>query len=192
MTWSSLNDFRSKKNGKFEIFLSPDIFNVIILFISCFLLNFSEFPQFWSELEEDQDGLLEVKSVLTVLGYTTTKAVSQIKAKVLNDLESSYAKIRSSKRVEMLSRFPALEHVDYFTPGMKTIILELAAHFAPKLDPINIERIIKDKVLKQGQKVRLKHWLNIDWIFNGCFFLVLQRFERAEYYCGHNNSFHCL
>lgn len=121
------------------------------------MLNFSEFPQFWSELEEDQDGLLEVKSVLTVLGYTTTKAVSQIKAKVLNDLESSYAKIRSSKRVEELSRFPALEHVDYFTPGMKTIILELAAHFAPKLDLINIERIIKDKVLKQGQKVRLKH-----------------------------------
>lgn len=113
--------------------------------------SYSQFPQFWAELDDDQNDLVEVKSVLTILGYVSKISVSSIKTqKAIDRLESDYAKMRSNKPTEMFTRFPALQHVDFFAPGLRTIILELATRFSPKSDS---EKIIKTSVLRQGKKV---------------------------------------
>lgn len=116
--------------------------------------SYSQFPQFWAELDDDQNDLVEVKSILTVLGYVSKTSVSSIKTqKVINRLECEYAKMRSNKPTEMFSRFPALQHVDFFAPGLKTIILDLATRFSPKPKADDVEKIIKSSVLRQGKKV---------------------------------------
>lgn len=97
-----------------------------------------------------------------MLGYMTKSSIASIKnAGKLNQLENEYAKMRSNKPTEMFSRFPALKDIDYFTPGMKSIILDIAARFAPK-PPINhLEKLIKIKVLRQAKKVKIKMFQNL-------------------------------
>lgn len=118
------------------------------------------FPIFHSfafqlEIDETPEDLDDVKSVFTVLGFTTKSSIASIKnAKKIDSLESEYAKIRSSKPDEVFSRFPALNHVDYFTPGMKAIMLEIVSRLAPKPQPNEIESMVKANVLKQAKKVR--------------------------------------
>lgn len=98
--------------------------------------------------------MIEVKSVLTVLGYQSALSVANIKtAKILSSLEATYTMMRSNKPTEMFERFPALEHVDFFTPGMKSIILDVAARFRPKPNFQELEQLIKTKVLRQAKKV---------------------------------------
>lgn len=117
---------------------------------------FSQFPKFWStvEIEEDPDDLLEAKSLLTVLGYTTKIAVSTITVKKFAALQIEYAKVRSNKFQDTLLRFPALKNIDSnFTPGMKTILLEIAANLSQKPKPEDLEALIKNKVLRQVKRV---------------------------------------
>lgn len=124
--------------------------------------SFSQFPQFWTEVEEDSNDLLDVKSVLSVLGFKTKSSLSSIKSMAnLNQLEGEYAKMRANKPTEMFSRYPELENIDFFSPGMKTIILELALRFNPKAKP-DLEKTIKGRVLRQAKKVML--------IFDFCVF----------------------
>lgn len=120
--------------------------------MSSYMSSFSQFPSFWGDLTDDQNDLLQAKSVLTVLGFTTKSSISTIKSKKLIQLESEYAKMRSNKPAEMFTRFPALRELDFFSPGLKEIILDLADKFnsKPKDD---LEKKIRSSVLRQAKKV---------------------------------------
>lgn len=91
------------------------------------------------------------KSALTVLGFTTKSSISTIKPNKLNELENEYAKMRSNKPDEMFARFPALKEMDFFSPGLRTIILELAAQFdlKPKDD---LEKIDQKQPIATSKK----------------------------------------
>lgn len=115
----------------------------------------SQFPKFWSEVEDDQRDLIEVMSVMTILGFTTKSSLAQIKTmKAINQLECDYAKIRSNKPTEMFRRFPVLEKIDFFSPGLKRIMLNIAERFSPKVNPEDLEKIIKNKIMRLAKKVR--------------------------------------
>lgn len=62
--------------------------------------------------------------------------------------------MRSNKPAEIFRRFPALETIDFFTPGMKSIILKIAAHFNPK-PKVDLEDLIKTRVLRLTKKVNI-------------------------------------
>lgn len=116
----------------------------------------SQFPQFWETFSDDSDDLIPVKSLLTVLGYTTKSSISSInKMSKINRLEGDYARMRSIKPDEMFTRFPVLAHVDFFTPGMKSIILQIAAHFSPPVEAEDVGEKIKKSVLRLANKVSL-------------------------------------
>lgn len=93
-------------------------------------------------------------SVLTVLGFKTKASVASLKTmRIIDRLESDYAKMRSSKPAEMFVRFPALEKIDFFSPGMKKIILDIALHFSSHSRSEDLEKSIKSKILRLLQKV---------------------------------------
>lgn len=105
--------------------------------IQMLISTFSKYPQFWDELEkelsEHSNDLDQVKSVLTILGYMTKSSIVSIKTlKKVENLECEYTKMRSIKLEEMNSRFPTLKFIDSFTPGMKTIIMDVASNLNKK------------------------------------------------------------
>lgn len=117
----------------------------------------SDFPKFWTELDEDPNDLVDVMSVLTVLGFKTKSSLSSIKStRIIDRLEADYAKMRSNKPHEMFTRYPALEKIDFFSPGMKKIILDAALTFSNVPINANLEKSIQNKVLRLLQKVSFK------------------------------------
>lgn len=108
-------------------------------------------------MEECEEDLYQVKSVLTFLGYMTKTSIASIKTtKGIEKLESEYTKLRSNKSKEIFERFPGLESVDAFTPGIKSIILDITNYVNRKLikkDFGDEIKSIKIKVLHQLKKV---------------------------------------
>lgn len=110
--------------------------------------SFSQFPQFWTEVGEESNDLLDVKSVLSVLGFKTKSSLSSIKNIAnLDQWGGEYAKMRANKPTEMFTRYPELQNIDFFSPGMKTNILELATRFNPKAK-LDLEKTFKGRVLR--------------------------------------------
>lgn len=133
----------------FSVFLKSP--SKIIIYSFC---SISQYPKFWEHFSDDSDDLIPVKSLLTVLGYTTKSSISSInKMSKINRLEGDYARMRSIKPNEMFARFPVLQHVSYITPGMKSIILQIAAHFSPPVEAEDVGEKIKRSVLRLASKV---------------------------------------
>lgn len=124
-------------------------------------IDFSVFPQFWFELEEEldehPDDLVQVKSLLTELGYTTKSSIASLKtSKKVESLENEYTKMRSVKSEGMVERFPSLRLIDTITPGLRSIIIVIASHLnriSININQDDLQAAIKNKILQQGKKV---------------------------------------
>ncbi|XP_031639975.1 kinesin-like protein KIN-14I, partial [Contarinia nasturtii] len=101
-------------------------------------------------LDENPEDLLEVKSILTILGFKTKISVAGITSKNIEKLENDFTKIRSNK--EVFLRYPALKTVEYFTPGVKAMILEVASRLKPVPSVLELEKMVKSKILRQAKK----------------------------------------
>ncbi|XP_031639982.1 kinesin-like protein KIN-14H [Contarinia nasturtii] len=119
------------------------------------------FPKFWNNVAEEMgecdEDLHQVKSVLTVLGYMTKMSVASIKtAKRIEKLEGEYTKMRTNKPNEIFDRFPELKQIDAFTPGIKSIIMDVTTHMNRIQNPKCSEKEIKStktRVLEQVKKI---------------------------------------
>lgn len=125
------------------------------------MFNFSVFPQFWAtlqtELDEHADDLNQVKSVLTILGYKTKKSIATLKtAKKIDDLELAYTKMKSNSSQSITASFPDLGSIDSFTPGMKSIIMDIGIHLNRRLKnslAVDSKEVTISKILSKGKQV---------------------------------------
>lgn len=97
------------------------------------MISFSHFPKFWLDLEaqrgEYAEDLIQVKSVYTILGFSTKQSVASIKtARKINSLESEYLKIVSANAEGIFARYSELKQIQSFTPGMKLMMINIATH----------------------------------------------------------------
>lgn len=114
----------------------------------------SDFPKFWESFEDDSDDLVPAKSLLTVLGYRTKSSISAINSNTkIKHLDNEYARMKSLKSVEMIAQYPSLAHIDFITPGLKEIILGIAARLSPQKDIEDVEAQIKSNILRLASKV---------------------------------------
>lgn len=121
----------------------------------------SLFPKFWldleNELDEHAEDLIQVKSVYTVLGYLTKTSIASIKTtRKIAGLETDYLKIISSNPEDVFTRYPDLRRVNSFTPGMKTMMVNIAGHLNESkhcASSPDCEQKIKDGVFEKAKKV---------------------------------------
>lgn len=108
-----------------------------------------------SEVGEHPDDLLDVKSVLTALGFKTKAAVASIKtAKQISNLESDYMKmIRNNDAAEMHSRFPSLKFISCFSPGLKSMLFQIVSHLNRVSKCKSFEDDLKKNIVAMGKKV---------------------------------------
>lgn len=121
------------------------------------------FPIFWDtvevELNTDSEGLRQAKSVFSCLGYLTKSSIVSIKTKKKIDaLEIEYNRLRSSEKKfgKILKRYPALEEIDDFTPGLKAVMFQIVGHLIRPKNPIdenNLENEYRNIILLQAEKV---------------------------------------
>lgn len=118
------------------------------------------FPQFWialqEEINEHPEDLIHTKSILTVLGFTTKKSIASLKtAKKVANLEGEYIKMRATGAEAMNHRFPSLSVIEAFTPGIKSIINDIAIHLSPRPKDFPEEDIetVRTNVLKELKEV---------------------------------------
>lgn len=142
------------------------------------ILNHRVFPGFWLELEAElaeNNGLNQVKSVLTVLGYLTRSSMATIKTKKkIDSLEIEYMKLRSNvnKFESLCERFPDLKVIDSFTPGLVAILTNIVHHInrnGKSMVDENEELIIL-KLVELGKEVFL------------LFLFLISRFIRFNIY----------
>lgn len=118
---------------------------------------------FWDtvevELNTDSDDLCQAKSVFSSLGYLTKSSIASIKTKKKIDaLEKEYSRLRwSEKKFEVyLKRYPALEGIDEFTPGLKAVMFQIVSHLNRSENPIediNFEDEYRSIISIQTEKV---------------------------------------
>lgn len=102
------------------------------------------------------EDLIEVKSIVTALGYLTRSSVATIKTnKKISALENEYLKMRSNvmKFESVCIRFPHLEVIDSFPTGLITVFNGIVAHLNGNPNEFEDEEILIQKVLEQGKKV---------------------------------------
>lgn len=108
-----------------------------------------------NEVNEHVEHLPPVKSVFTVLRYLTKASVGTIKtAKKVDGLEADYMKIRLINRQEMIERFAALETIISFTPGMKSMMLNIALRLNKHNSPPESTEDMKKNILELVKPVR--------------------------------------
>lgn len=102
---------------------------------------------------------IEVKSVLSILGYLTQSSIASIMVrKEASALENEYMKLRSNtKKFESsCARFPCLEKIDCFSTGFVTILTQIVNHLAPKNKIYDDEKVLLEKILVQTKKVTIR------------------------------------
>lgn len=122
-----------------------------------------KFPIFWDtvqlELNTDSEDLCEAKSVFSCLGYLTKSSIASIKSKKKIDaLEIEYGRLRGSEKkfIVILKRYPALEGIDEFTPGLKAVMFQIICHLnrsKNSIDENNLEDEYRSIILTQAEKV---------------------------------------
>lgn len=120
------------------------------------------------------EDLSQAKSVLTVLGFMTRSSIATLKTtKKIDGLEHEYIKMRSIKQDDMDQRFPDLKMIDSFTPGMKSVILEIVSHLNQKQKVFDEDhdQKMKEHLLEKAKKVGI---LLINTV---CFDLNLLHFD---------------
>lgn len=122
--------------------------------------NFRAYPEFWRGLENEMgvtpEDLIEVKSIVTALGYLTRSSVATIRTnKKVSALENEYMKMRSNvtKFETVCARFPHLKAIDSFSTGLITILNGIVVHLNRNLFEFEDEKILVNKILEQGRKV---------------------------------------
>lgn len=94
--------------------------------------------------------------MLTALGYSTKSAVASIKtAKNVANLEKDFMQIFTSNNMDnILKRFPVLNEIRTFTPGLKADLLGIVLHLN-QMAMNGFENVdaIKSKMFEQGRKV---------------------------------------
>lgn len=122
----------------------------------------SVFPHFWTQLvrqmRENDEDIRQVKAVLTVLGFNTKSSLATLttEAKILK-LEKVFIKLRQNptKFNDTCEKYPELRELDSFSPGLVTIVQNLAC----QIKKMNIEPAMDEefsasvKVLKLAQNV---------------------------------------
>lgn len=87
----------------------------------------------------------------------TKASIASLKTpKKVNCLESEYTKMRSNGSQSMSERFPDLASIDAFTPGMKSIIIEIATHLSRSSKSSfagDLKEVTRNKILLQAKKV---------------------------------------
>lgn len=119
-----------------------------------------EFPKFWTDLEQKMDvycdDFVQVKSVVTALGYLTKTSIASINSKKkIFELENEYMKLRGNiKKFEIsCERFPCLKEIDSFSPGLKIILTDIVNHLNVKKHDFEDWEAITEKILFHGKKV---------------------------------------
>lgn len=103
--------------------------------------------------------MCEAKSVFSCLGYLTKSSIASIKTKKKIDaLEIEYSRIRcSEKKFKVnLKRYPALEEIDEFTPGLKAVMFQIVSHLNRSENPFedaNLENEYRNHISIQAEKV---------------------------------------
>lgn len=95
-----------------------------------------------------------IKSVLTILGYTTKSSIESIKtAQSISKLENEYLKLLGSPCLESIhTRFPELKLVPAFSSGLKSTLLGIVSELnKPKQQTKNM---IQLKLFEKVTKVR--------------------------------------
>lgn len=163
--FQSISSFKFVKNS--NCFIAIKTLNYIYRF--CFASEL--FPKFWkdveTELDEHEDDLITVKSILSALGYKTKGSIAAIKnAKNISNLEKEYmAMFANNDMSDILKKYPELKTINKFTPGMKAMLLVIVSHLNEMLQPENfdIPESIKEKVLNSARSYCAN--LSIDDIF---------------------------
>lgn len=95
----------------------------------------------------------------------TRTSLTAIKTtKYLEKLENDYTKMRSIKQNEMNIRFPALKYVEYFTPGLKTMMLKISSIVIKSLKSKSYTdslQVVKSKILRLGKRVFLREFIQL-------------------------------
>lgn len=118
------------------------------------------------DLDVYDDDFVQIKSILTALGFMTSSSIASIKTqRKLNNIESEYMKIRSnSTNFEPLcAKFPALKGIDSFTSGITATMMDVIAHLNPKkiqqaiaLDELDQKAMLESSrrtIVEQAKKV---------------------------------------
>lgn len=121
------------------------------------------FPKFWDDLEgeldEHKEDLLTVKSVLTVMGFTTKSSIVALKSmKSIVDMGLSFTEMTASKDgSDILKQYAALNDVKSFSVGMKTMILQIVNHLKGKAKPKKQTKATVDGDLESIQRKMFEH-----------------------------------
>lgn len=102
------------------------------------------------------ENIIEVKSMVTALGYRTKSSVATIKTnKKISALENEYMKMRSnvSKFESVCATFPHLATIDSFSTGLVTILNSIVAHLNRNMSEFEDEENLIQKIIEQGEKV---------------------------------------
>lgn len=118
------------------------------------------FPEFWHDLENEMgakpEDFIEVKSIVTALGYRAKSSVATIKTnKKISALENEYMKMRSNKcKFESVcATFPQLAAIDSFSTGLITILNSIVAHLNQNINEFEDEKTLIQKIVEQAEKV---------------------------------------
>lgn len=143
---------------------------MIILYFSKII---SVFPHYWTQLvrqigENDKD-IRQVKAVLTVLGFNTKSSLATLttEAKVLK-LEKVFIKLRQNptKFHDTCEKYPELRELDSFSPGLVTIVQNLAC----QIKQMNIKADMDDEFSASVKVLKLAQNVCIDLQFFSLFF----------------------
>lgn len=110
----------------------------------------------------------QVKSVLTALGYSCKDTIAKYKTKAkVAELERKYMQIRTNVQLfnSMCVRFPKLNDIECFTPGLEEFIIEIAKHINNGNKTMECENpnLVAEKIFQQSKKVSIlkDYYLNL-------------------------------
>lgn len=109
-------------------------------------------------MDVSPNDFIEVKSVVSVLGYLTKSSVASLNGKKkLAGLENEYMKLRSNIKKFELSciRFPCLADIDSFSTGLLTVLMHIVSHLNLHKKKFEDDKVIMQKILMHGQKVAI-------------------------------------
>lgn len=121
------------------------------------------------------EDFIEVKSIVTALGYRAKSSVATIKTnKKISALENEYMKMRSnkSKFESVCVTFPNLAAIDSFSTGLLTILNSIVAHLNRNIHEFEDEETLIRKIVEQGEKVNNLFIHSVNICVNNSYILI--------------------
>lgn len=100
-------------------------------------MNFSQFPTFWSPIEDELGDVLVPKVILTILGYSTKNSVASIRSKrEIVKLEDEFTRRKGSSTifVKYYEAYPFLQEMVSFPSGLQTVFMQIVAFLTQTSD----------------------------------------------------------